>query len=201
MAPTLLRDYRAWHDQYEDPNSPLAQRLLLVRRRLGGLLTAAQEGPIRILSLCAGQGRDILGVLPNHARRADVSAVLVELDPENVRSARDTVAAAELDSVEVVEGDAAVSDVYAPHCPVDLLVACGIFGNVSDADVENTARTLSMLCRPGAAVIWTRHRREPDLNPLIKTWFAESGFLVLTDDARSTHRGPVSGRLAWSGTR
>jgi len=136
MAHDMLRDYRAWHDQYEDPDSPLTHRLRLVQRRLDGLLTAAAEGPIRLLSLCAGEGRDVLGVLPNHARRADVTAVLVELDPRNVRSARAASGAASLESVEVIEGDAALSDTYAGCGPADLLLACGIFGNVSDAHVR-----------------------------------------------------------------
>jgi len=29
---------------------------------------------------------------------------------------------------------------------------------------------------PGASVIWTRSRREPDLTPAIRRWFADSGF-------------------------
>ena len=67
--------------------------------------------------------------------------------------------------MEVIEADAAASDVYAPFVPADIVLACGIFGNVSDEDVELTVRTLSMLCGAGAALIWTRHRNEPDLTP------------------------------------
>jgi hypothetical protein len=33
-----------------------------------------------VISLCAGQGRDLLGVLADHPRREDVRARLVELD-------------------------------------------------------------------------------------------------------------------------
>jgi hypothetical protein len=47
---------------------------------LSAALDAVLAGPIRLLSLCAGQGRDVLGVLPGHARRGDVAAVLVESD-------------------------------------------------------------------------------------------------------------------------
>src|SRR5487761_860579 len=170
----MLRDYRAWHDQYDDPNSSLAERLWIVQQRLDELLTTAPAGRIRLISMCAGQGRDVLGVVPKHKRQSDVSAVLVELDPANVRAAREAAAGAGLRSLEVIEDDAALSDVYAPFVPADIVLACGIFGNVSDADVENTVRTLSMLCNPGAAVIWTRHRREPDLNRDIRGWLVES---------------------------
>jgi hypothetical protein len=32
------------------------------------------------------------------------------------------------------------------------------------------------LCAPGALVLWTRHRRPPDLTPAIRSWFGEAGF-------------------------
>jgi putative methyltransferase len=178
-----LRDYRAWHDQYDDPASPLAERLKTVQGRLAELLDSAPSGPARVISMCAGQGRDVLTVLPRHPRRADVRATLMELDPENARVARATAAAAGLTSVEVVEGDASISDTYESLAPADVLLVCGIFGNVSDADVENTVRTISMLCKPSAAIVWTRHRREPDLTRRVRAWLAAAGFTELTYDA------------------
>ena len=133
--------------------------------------------------MCAGQGRDVFGVLPGHPRRGDVAATLVELDHRNVDVARASAAGAGLTQVEILEGDAAVSDVYAPFVPADILLACGIFGNISDQDLERTVRSLSMLCRTGASVIWTRHRNQPDLTPRIRSWFSESGFEELSFDA------------------
>jgi hypothetical protein len=154
-----------------------------VQRRLAERLSAAPSGAVRLISMCAGQGRDLFGVLPSHPRRGDVTAVLVELDHRNVDVARATAARTGLSQVEVVEGDAALSDIYAPFLPADIVLACGIFGNISDQDLERTARNISMLCRIGAAVIWTRHRNEPDLTPRIRSWFAESGFEELSFDA------------------
>lgn len=178
-----LRDYRAWHHQYDNPVSALAERLRTVQGRLAELLDTAPSGPVRVISMCAGQGRDLLTVLPRHSRRADVSATLIELDPENVRVARVTAAAEGLTSVEVIEGDASISDTYEPFAPADVVLVCGIFGNVSDADVENTVRTISMLCKPGAAIVWTRHRREPDLTRKVRGWLAEARFVELSFDA------------------
>jgi hypothetical protein len=179
----MLRDYRAWHDDYDNPNSHLAERLRIVQRRLDELLTAAPPGPIRLISMCAGQGRDVLGVVPMHKRKADVSGVLVELDPVNASGARDSAARDGLSSVAVLEADASVSDVYEPFVPADIVLACGIFGNITNADLENTVRTLSMLCNQGAAVIWTRHREDPGLIRDIRAWFVEAGFEDLTFDA------------------
>jgi hypothetical protein len=155
----------------------------VVQLRLGERLAAAPPGPIRVISMCAGQGRDLLGVLPAHPRRADVMSVLIEIDESNARWAREAAARAGLRQFEVVEADAAITDVYASYVPADVVLACGIFGNISDADLEGTVRHLSMLGRTGMAVIWTRHRLEPDLTPRLRGWFADSGFEELSFDA------------------
>jgi len=182
----IVRDYEAWHRQYDDPTSPLTQRIAIVQARLGQRLSAAAPGAIRVISICAGEGRDLIGVLPHHPRRADVTAVLVELNPHIVEVARANAARAGLTQVKILEGDAAVSDIYAAAVPADIVLACGILGNMSDMDVERTARNLSMLCRTGASVIWTRHRNEPDLTARIRGWFADAGFEELSFDAPDT---------------
>jgi hypothetical protein len=125
----------------------------------------------------------VFGVLPDHPRRGDVKAVLVELDPRNVEAARTSAKRTGLTQVEIIEADAANSDVYAPFAPADIVLACGILGNVTDVDLERTVRSLSMLCRTGASIIWTRHRLDPDLTPQIRAWFSESGFEELSFDA------------------
>src|SRR5580693_227397 len=96
-----------WHRAYEDPASPLSVRLRLVQAAFTKALDAAPAGPISVVSLCAGQGRDVTDVLAGHARTPDVRALLVEFDPELVAFARERVAAVGVDAtVTVVEGDA-----------------------------------------------------------------------------------------------
>lgn len=130
---------------------------------------------MRLLSLCAGQGRDVTGALADHRRRNDVTGRLVELDPDNAGHAAAGVEAKGLD-LEVMIGDAGSTDACAGAVPVDVLLLCGIFGNITDADVEHTVRSVPMLLAPDAVVIWTRHRAEPDLTPMIRDWFAAAGF-------------------------
>jgi hypothetical protein len=60
--------------------------------------------------------------------------------------------------------------------PADLLLLCGVLGNVSDEDAASTIAALPGLCTPAATVVWTRHRREPDLTPAIRGWFSAAGF-------------------------
>jgi hypothetical protein len=170
------RDWVAWHRLYADPGSSLSRRLALVQARISDALDAAAAGPVRVISVCAGQGHDLLGVLPGHPRRHDVTARLVELNGDNADAARGIAARAGLDGVEVVTGDASTTDAYAGAVPAQLLLVAGVFGNLLDADVRRTIGLLPTLCAPNAVVIWTRHRRPPDLTTAIRGWFADAGF-------------------------
>jgi hypothetical protein len=174
------RDWLDWHRRYDDPTTALAGRLAVVRERVAAALDACPPGPVRVVSVCAGQGRDLLGVLPGHPRRNDVRARLVELDERNVDIAR--AAAAGLDNVEVVAGDASVTDAYAGAVPADVVLFCGVLGNLSDADAARAVGLLPQLCTPGATLIWTRHRNPPDLTVAIRGWLAATGFEELSFD-------------------
>jgi hypothetical protein len=176
-------DWAEWHGPYDDPQSAQSQRLALVRKHLSAALDAAPPGPIRLLSLCAGQGRDVLGVLPGHARRSDVTAVLVESDPRIVAAAREEAVASGLmgaatmtSAIEVREADAATPANYADTLPADILLLCGIFGNVSGADIGRTAWAAASMGRAGTTVIWTRRGRPLDISPQIRSCFAAEGF-------------------------
>ncbi|MGN9777862.1 SAM-dependent methyltransferase [Micromonospora sp. H33] len=172
----MTEDWYAWHDDYRDPDSPLSRRLAEVRRRVADALDQAPSGPLRAISLCAGQGRDLIPVLAEHPRGSDVTARLVELDGRNAEVARSAVATAGLTTVEVVVGDAARTDAYADLAPADLVLVCGVFGNIPEADIRATVGHCAALCATGGTVVWTRHRRDPDLVPTICDWFATAGF-------------------------
>jgi hypothetical protein len=173
---SVMRDWVRWHDAYDDPASGLSTRLALVQAHLSDALAAAGAGPISVVSLCAGQGRDVIGVLPDHPRRDDVSALLVELDPANARVARAGAAAAGLTGLTVRESDAGDVAACADALPADVLLLCGIFGNISSEDIRHTAAAAAEMCAPGGTVIWTRHRRPPDMTGQIRSWFAAAGF-------------------------
>jgi hypothetical protein len=166
-----------------DADTPLARRLAIVQRRIRDTLDNHPPGPVRVVSICAGEARDLLGALHGHARAHDVHARLVELDPMLAATARARVMAMGLDRVDVVNGDASTTSAYDGAVPADLVLACGVFGNITDDDIANTIRLLPMLCAPGATVIWTRHRMEPDKTPVIRSWFADAGFAQLAFDA------------------
>ena len=176
-------DWVAWHRDYADPSSALSRRLDAVVARTREALDVLPPGPVRLISSCAGQGLDVLAALDGHRRSADVVGRLVEADPHNSSASARSFAAAGLGAIESVCADASTTDAYVEFAPADLVLLCGIFGNISDEDVHTTVAHASMLCSAGAHVIWTRHRREPDLTPSIRRWFDENGFEEVAFDS------------------
>jgi hypothetical protein len=181
-----VKDWVAWHRAYDDPQSPLRMRLERVRWHLAEAFDQAPPGPVRLLSLCAGQGLDVLGVLPGHSRRVDVSALLVEADPLNAEVARVGAASAGLDGVRVRQADAGMIASFEDALPADVLLLCGIFGNISAADIRRTVAAAAFLCADGGTVIWTRHRRPPDITGQVRDWFATGGFDEVAFEALQT---------------
>ena len=77
----------------------------------------------------------------------DVDARLVELDPDLAERGRSRAAKIS-PTIEVVTGDASMTSSYAEAVPADIVLACGIFGNITDDDIENTVEHLPSLCAP-----------------------------------------------------
>jgi hypothetical protein len=169
------RDWIAWHDEYDDPGNSLRQRLEIVTSHIVEALNTVDRSPLRVISMCAGQARDLRGALARVERR-DLVGRLVELDPTLAADARRGLSDLGAKGLEVVVGDAGLLDAYEGAAPADLVLECGVFGNVSDAGVERTLRASSALCAPAATLIWTRHRRPPDLTISMRRWLEETGF-------------------------
>jgi hypothetical protein len=168
-------DWIAWHRDYET-GGPLARRLAIVQAQVARAVQERGDRPIRVLSMCSGEGRDLIEPIAGLGAHDRVRGRLVELDPTLAGRARDAITAARLDGLEVREGDAGASTAYEGATPADLVLVCGVFGNISDDDIRRTVRTLPTLCAAGATVIWTRHRRPPDATPAIRRWFRAAGF-------------------------
>jgi hypothetical protein len=192
----MSRDWHAWHEQYDDPGSSLSMRLAVVREQLR-LVLAASEVPtdrlVRLVSLCSGDGRDTLPVLAESS--VPVAALLVELDPVLAEAARSAAAELGLEHVDVRTADAGVAGSFLEACPADVLMLCGVFGNVTDADVRRTVASVPGLVTRGGTVIWTRGSRvdydpsqfDGDPSEWIRSLFEAAGMVeevfVRPDDA------------------
>jgi hypothetical protein len=189
-------DWLAWHREYAEPDSSLARRRQVVQRYLRRTLAelastslAPADGPIRLLSLCAGDGGDVLEVLAGPPP-VPVRALLVELDPELADRARTLAARLGLADVLVRTADAGRPANYGELAPAHIVLACGVFGNVGQDDVRRTIDALPGLLCPAGRVIWTRGRGVDgtDASQPIRRLFAERGFTELDftapDDAK-----------------
>jgi putative methyltransferase len=181
-----VTDWVQWHREYDRPNSSLARRLRVVRhcvrRALAEIDRRGERQPIRLVSMCAGDGRDVLPVLATHHAGRQVRALLVELDPYLAGRARSTATRLGLRAVTIRTADAGVTDAYADFAPAHVLLACGVFGNLTAEHVKRTIATLPRLLTAGGLVIWTRGRPPagPDPSLDIRTWLAGHGFAELS---------------------
>jgi hypothetical protein len=80
--------------------------------------------------------------------------------------------------VTVLTADAGVVDTYRYLDPAHLLLACGVFGNLTVQDVRATVAALPALLADGGIVIWTRGRFESGPDPAldVRACFADHGF-------------------------
>lgn len=137
-------DWFTWHDGY---GGPLGTRLRAVQAQLDFALAEASSSSIRIISVCAGQGHDVVGSLERFERRDSVEALLVELDERNVRAARQRIVEAGPSDIAVEAADAGVTDVYRPITPAHIIMVCGVFGSLP----MRTSTERSASCR-----LWLR---------------------------------------------
>ncbi|MDB9522565.1 class I SAM-dependent methyltransferase family protein [Dolichospermum circinale CS-1225] len=153
----MPKDWLEWHDLY-NTEAKLQQRLEIVREYISYSLDNSPTGAIRIVSACAGDGRDLLGILANHPRAKDVYARLVEINPNLVERGRESIEFLGLTKqIEFIHGDATAADNYVGAVPADIVIVCGIFGNLADEnELNRLLGNLSFLSKKGAFVLWTR---------------------------------------------
>jgi hypothetical protein len=193
-----VRDYVEWHKAYEDPASALSWRLRTVQGYIADALDA-RTGPVRILSLCAGEGRDVIDLLTQRSDAARVHATLVEVHPGIAGSARARAESAGLSGIEVRTADAGLTNSLEGAVPADIVLLVGIFGNISDDDIEQTIAVSPQFCNAGATVVWSRGREASDRNDAIRAWFAAHGFAEIDYATLDAAYRPALGAFRFEG--
>jgi hypothetical protein len=140
----VTTDWEAWHSLYDDPESGLSRRLRFIQGLIEEWLDRTAPNDVRVVSACAGDGRDLLQVLRNRGDSHRVAATLLEYDEGNVERARS--AAAEFPAIAVRHVDAGQAGSYEGALPSDLVLMAGVFGNISDEDVRTTIEALPGMC-------------------------------------------------------
>ena len=182
-----------WHDDYDRPGSSLARRLEVVKGHFQTALNAVGPSPT-ILSLCSGDGRDVIGVLTGRPAKVG-RAVLIERDQELTDRANRAAAAAGLSEIEVRCRDAGLVESFVDALPVDVLLLCGIFGNIDHGNVKRMVEFVPSLVSAGGYVLWTRGGSTPDRRPEIRKWFVEVGLEEVAFDGAPEPYGVGLNRL------
>lgn len=165
------------------------QRLTAVQEHLCECLDDAPPGPIRILSMCAGDGRDVIGAVRSHRRRKDVVAWLVELNSQSVELGKGYSVNAGLErSLQFINGDATSYSTYKSIGAADIVLVCGVWGHVPAHEKSMLVKAISTLCKPGGSVIWTRGTskgiaRVREIESLFATNWWDKGRITYTPDA------------------
>jgi len=173
-------DWLAWHARYLDPSSPLSRRLGIIQAHITDWLNRRPGVPLTAVSICAGQGHDLIGVLAHRTDADRVHATLLENDERNVAAARAAAETAGLTGILVRQADAGDPGAYRGAVPADLILLAGVLGNIDDADIRTTIAALPQLCSRDATVIWTRSRRPPDRTGSIRAWLQQTGFAEMS---------------------
>lgn len=173
-------DWYAWHEDYDEIESPLTRRLDVVQDLLATAIDDLVEGgapgvPLQAVSIAAGQGRELLPVLITHPAGSRVRAVLVERDARNAEFAEGAIATTSLQGVVVRVADAGDVTAYADALPADLVLVCGLLEEVVGADeVAGVIAGLSRLCAQGARLVWTA---DPVRGEEVASLLAAAGFV------------------------
>src|SRR5262245_55612548 len=172
-------DWTNWY-KYYDITPGLQERLRIVREQIATTLTECPSGPITIVSVCAGDGRDIVGALHDHVRRDDVIGWLLDTDAESLARGQAVATAAGLErQLQFLHANAALASSYRGIGRADLLVLSGMLAHLRHGDVARLIGSLPMLCKAGGWVLWSRHlvlHEGHEQMPAIRTHLRQTGF-------------------------
>jgi hypothetical protein len=169
-----------WHAPYDEIRSVQTDRLGAVQDLIALALDTARPGPLKAVSICSGQARDLLPMLINHPRGHDVAVRMIELEPLNASFLYGALGSTDLTEVEVIVADAGLTDAYLGAVPADLVLITGPFANIGPDDLLRTVRKLPQLCAPGAAVVWSTYGAGLASLDVLQEAFGAAGFSEMT---------------------
>lgn len=155
-------DWKGWHAIYDRP-SGVNSRLLAVQKAIRECLALLPAGPVSLLSIFAGDGRDLVPVVAESVRRNEVRCLFIENDEALVRAGRQRVKAHALsDRMEFRCADATSAESYIGSVPVHFVLAAGVFGNLLPEDIVPCVKALTGMLKTGGFLVWTRSRHAGD---------------------------------------
>ncbi len=175
-------DWTHWYRHYDVAPSFQA-RLRIVREQIDAALRQCPAGPVTVVSVCAGDGRDVIGALAGHPRTPDVTAWMLDTHAESLARGRQAAAQAGLErQVRFLDADAARAASYVGIVPADLVLMSGFLGHLPRANISALIEALPMFCKTGGGLIWNRHlvlNGGGEQVPAIRAMLHQAGFQEL----------------------
>lgn len=145
-----------WHKHY-DHSSLLQARLQIVRGQISLAFNECDPGLIQAVSICAGDGRDLIHTTSNHPRRNDVRAFLIDKNEQSI--ARGKLAAEQVglsQQFHFLKADARLSRSYIGIVPANIIILVGVLGHVRHKEIVRLVQNVPMLCKAGGWLIWAK---------------------------------------------
>jgi SAM-dependent methyltransferase len=194
-------DWTHWYKHY-DATPRIQARLRVVQRQIIEFVNECPAGPITIVSVCSGDGRDLVGALADHPRRNGVAAWLLDAHADTFDRGKEAARAAGLErQLHFVLADATRADSYRDIVPADLVLISGVLGHLRPDGVASLLSALPMLCKPGGGVILNRGlllndgaRQVPAIRQILRsTGFEEMDYEVTSADGFACLRARLAG--------
>ncbi len=64
-----IADWNDWPRAYDDPSSELVGRMHAVPAQVATVVSECPPGPVTVVGVCGGQGREVIGALADHPSR------------------------------------------------------------------------------------------------------------------------------------
>jgi 2-polyprenyl-3-methyl-5-hydroxy-6-metoxy-1,4-benzoquinol methylase len=165
----MKTNWRFWNNEYNDKHSDLNKRLDVIKNNI---LTCFKEldNP-NILSICSGQGRDILEtILDNNIKYNNI--LLIDIDQDSINVAQEYISNNNMSRIITKTLDAGFIKNY-NNFRADLLLAVGFFGHLSFSDIENTIIKIKQLINNNSYIVWSANERTFNF---VKTCFENSEY-------------------------
>ena len=164
-----------WHMQeYNNVASTPYQRNQIVQEYIKDFISDKEE--LVIVSMGAGQGRDILPLLHNNITH---TVYLIDTEQKCLNYAEEYSLFNKIDNVHLINEDAFVLKTYNDIPKADLIIFCGMLNNVNEDDVNKFAKYTTLLLKDGGEIIWSRRTYDNDYNKELRAIFTNNGYVEL----------------------
>ena len=177
-----------WHEEaYNDINSLPYQRTEIVKDLINKYLSEIDKD-IVVISIGAGQSRDILPVLIGRKDNDRITTYLIDTDIECLNYAKNYAKDNNIINVHIVDMDGSLVKNYKDIPKADLIIFCGMMTQKNTDEVKKLANNIKLICNKDAQIIWSRHGYDKDYSTPFRNVFNENFYKEL--DFYISHKEP-----------